>query len=156
MTPYSHQNGFTLIETIVATAIVATALSALAHLFVLGAAQTHRNRQALPALAAAQGKLRQLQAAAWTSVSEAPELAASPADTLTANVAGFVEHLDNDMHLMASTAPDADAAYVRRWAIRPLVSGDLDTLVLQVCVSRSFATDARSRTCVASIRTRRP
>ena len=155
MTPFTRDSGFTLIETIVATAIVATALVALAHLFTLGAAQSLHNRYALSALTAAQGKLRQLQAATWSYSGAAPELLASPVDALLDDVDGYVDYFDTNARIVASSAR-ANAAYVRRWSIQPLTAGDPDTLVLHVCVSPRTSGNLASVVCVASIRTRRP
>jgi prepilin-type N-terminal cleavage/methylation domain-containing protein len=155
MTPFTRDSGFTLIETIVATAIVATALAALAHLFALGAAQTLHNRYALSALNAAQGKLRQLQAATWSYSGAAPELVASPAGALLEDVDGYVDYLDTNARIVASSA-QGSASYVRRWSIQSLMGGDPDTLVLHVCVSPRTSGDRTSAVCVASIRTRRP
>jgi prepilin-type N-terminal cleavage/methylation domain-containing protein len=154
MTASPRKNGFTLVETIVATAIIATTLVALAHLFTIGAAQTLNNRYALPAITAAQGKLRELQALAWSYGTEAPELALSPPRTLLEDVTGYVEYLDTNTGVMTAGGRQS-AAFIRRWAIRPRTSTDPDTLVLQVCVSRVPKADPAG-TCVASIRTRRP
>jgi prepilin-type N-terminal cleavage/methylation domain-containing protein len=149
-----HNNGFTLIEAIVATAIIATTLVALAHLFTIGAAQTLNNRHALPAITAAQAKLRQLQALTWSYGAEAPELALSPSRTLVEDVNAFVEYLDGNSSVI-TTGGRQSAAFIRRWSIRPRNSTDLDTLVLRVCVYRAPGADLPGA-CVASIRTRRP
>jgi prepilin-type N-terminal cleavage/methylation domain-containing protein len=154
MTASPRKNGFTLVETIVATAIIATTLVALAHLFTIGAAQTLNNRYALPAITAAQGKLRELQALTWSYGAGAPELAVSPARTLLEDVPGYVEYLDTNTGV-TTTGGRQSAAFIRRWAIRPRTSTEPDTLVLQVCVYRAPKGDPPG-TCVASIRTRRP
>ncbi len=155
MTPSARpQNGFTLVEAIVATAIVATAIVALAHLFTIGATQALRTRSALLAITAAQGKLRQLQAMTWSYGAEAPELALSPPRALLENASGYVEYLDRATSVLDASERDR-ASFFRRWAIRPLNSTDPDTLVLQVCVYGSPNADPPGA-CVASIRTRRP
>jgi prepilin-type N-terminal cleavage/methylation domain-containing protein len=154
MTASPRKNGFTLVEIIVATAIIATTLVALAHLFTIGAAQTLNNRYALPAITAAQGKLRELQALTWSYGAGAPELAVSPARTLLEDVPGYVEYLDTNTGV-TTTGGRQSAAFIRRWAIRPRTSTEPDTLVLQVCVYRAPKGDPPG-TCVASIRTRRP
>jgi hypothetical protein len=62
-------------------------------------------------------------------------LAASPANTLSVNVEGYVDYLDEHVR-WAGTGPQppATAVFVRRWAVRPLAAAPEDTVVLQVLV----------------------
>lgn len=62
-----QQSGFTLIEALVASALMATALVTVAHLASIGIRQSTNSMRALTALAAAQGKLEQLLAGTLTA-----------------------------------------------------------------------------------------
>lgn len=115
--------GFTLVETIVAAALVATAIVALAHLVALGAEQSASNRHALGALVAAERRLEALRALPWTYAPDGtplsdPALAPSPSGSLFESSSGYFESLE-------------PAGLIARWGIQPLVPADTDTLILQ-------------------------
>lgn len=131
----------TLIEVIVAIAIFATACLAAAHLVVWGMRTVHTAGASTVALAAAAAKMEELHTLPWrfddsgARISD-PGLAASPADALQRNAAGFADYLDQQGQA-AGAGIDAPpgAAYVRRWALRPLGAAPEDTLVIQVLVA---------------------
>jgi hypothetical protein len=84
----------------------------------------------------------------------------SPAGTLSNNVAGFVDYVDvHGRSLGSGPRPPAAAAFVRRWAIQPVLADPADSLVLSVLVlpvasaSRSSSAWARA-VRIATIRTR--
>jgi prepilin-type N-terminal cleavage/methylation domain-containing protein len=131
--------GFTLIEVVVAAAILATAAAALAQLLAIATQQSVRNRHALGATIAAQSKLQQLRAVHWTSAVDA--LTASPPRSLVEDTAGFVDYPDR---------------YVRRWSISRRDPLDLDTFILQVCVFRTAGRNTGPDACVGTVRARRP
>lgn len=135
------QTGMTLIEVAVAIAVFATASLAAAHLVVLGMRSVHTSGAKTMSVAAAMAKMEELQSLAWRfdeaggRISD-PALAASPADALSQNVAGFAEYLDAEGQ-PAGDGPDPPpgAVYLRRWALRPLARAPEDTLVIQVLVA---------------------
>ena len=138
--PSPHtQYGFTLIEVVVAAAILASAAAALAQLVTVASAQSARNRHALSATIAAQSKLQQLRAVRWTTVVDG--LTASPPRALLEDTAGFVDYPDQ---------------YVRRWSISRRDPLDTDTFILQVCVSRVAGPLVVPDACVGTVRARRP
>lgn len=146
-----HTAGFTLVETIVAAALVASAVVVLAQLVALGAEQSASNRHALRAMIAAQSKLEELRALAWTFAPDGTPLSdaglsPSPPGSLFESTTGYTEYLD-------------DAGLLRRWGIQPLVPADSDTLILQVCVYRAASAASAHRqpeACVSAVRTRKP
>ena len=128
--------GFTLVETIIAAALVATAIVALAHLLGVGARQSADNRRQFTALLDAQTKLEELRAMPWRMGVDGLQPSAS--DALTRDVAGF----HDEVH-----------GYVRRWAITALTPDIPGVVALRVCV---FADDlvVTPEACVRSIRAR--
>ena len=154
MTRRAPDAGMTLVEVIVATAVFAVASLAAAHLLVWATRTFWAAGSETIALAAAQSKLEELQSLAWhfdpagRRVSDfetnlagripaggGPGLSTAPANALLDNVDGYVDFLDAAGSWIATgPAAPADAAYVRRWAVRPLVGAPEDMLVLQVVV----------------------
>ncbi len=136
--PIHHtQTGFTLIEIVVATTLVATAVAALAQLIAIGARQAVANRRALEAIVAAESKLEELRALSWTFSLE--NLSPSPPGALDSDVSGFF---------------DRTGALTRRWAIAPL-GADPNTRTISVCAYRLLASPI-AEACVTTVRTRRP
>ena len=148
--------GLTLVEVLIATALFTVVTLAAAHLLVWAARALWSTGAQTLALAAAQSKLEQLESLTWrfdeagnrisdfdTNLSTqrltggGPGLSPSPANALLENLDGYVDFLDADGRWVGQgtqTAP-AGAAYVRRWAVRPLAGAPEDTLVLQVLVT---------------------
>jgi prepilin-type N-terminal cleavage/methylation domain-containing protein len=136
--------GFSLLEVLIATTIVATAVAALAQLLVMAAAANAGARSMTLATVIAAQKVEQLRSLAWSfdvngSPVSDPGLAASPTDSLRTNRAGFCDFLDrNGRSLGECAAPPAGAAYLRRWSIEPLPDDPGNVLVLQVLVTQRF------------------
>ena len=157
MSPYPSR-GFSLIEALMASLLVAIAVVGLAHLLAIGVAQTFTTRQSATALTLAQAKLEQLRSLVWrfdadgSRVSSA-HLALSPALTLFQDHDEYLEKLDR---FGAPGPPDQAPHYRRRWAITPLDPLDADTLVLQVCVSSIGVGGGATDACVWTLRTRTP
>jgi len=130
--------GMTLVEVTMATAIFAVASVAAAHLLVWAIRALYGTGAQTIAVSAAQARMEDLQSLAWRfdpSGNRISDLAVSPANTLTENVDGYVYYLDERGDPIAAGAePPSSAAFVRRWAIRPLASAPDDTVVLQVLV----------------------
>jgi prepilin-type N-terminal cleavage/methylation domain-containing protein len=143
--------GFTLIEVLVALALVATTAIGLAELFVLSAATVRAARADTTATIAAETKMAQLRALSWTydaagqgtPVSDAG-LIASPAGSLVTSAAGFVDYVDAAGVIVGAglTAPPT-AVYLRRWEIQPLAADAANTLVLQVIATAVTRPNAR-------------
>lgn len=114
--------GFTLLEALVALAILTVAALATAQLLSAAALDVHDSRiQAFTTTLAAQ-RMEQLVAADWS--------AAPPGGSLDTDVAGYMDYLELD-----------GGVFVRRWAIDLLPDGREDGRVVRVLV-RSLAADA--------------
>ena len=113
------ESGFSLVETLVAVAILLVTISAFIQLFGVAAAASQRAaRRSLAALAAMQ-KMEELRSEAGAA------LTPSPARALQTDVYGYSDRLPGDA---------ARQAFTRRWSIEPLMSAPAPLLVLQVVV----------------------
>lgn len=156
----SSLRGFTLVETLVATCILVTAIAGLAQLFVLSSQIARQAGVAGAALVAAQDKLEVLRGRAFaydsvgTSVTDAA-LRLSPSNTLVGDVAPYVDWLDSS----GSARPNAESAVlVRRWRISPVDAGTPDAIAIEVCVYRldDNVGPRWADACLSTIRTRQP
>ena len=117
-------SGFSLIEVMVASAILGCAVLSVAQLVATATAATADARRVSEATLLAWQKLDELRSLAFAfddaglPVTD-PDLSPSPAETLTNDIDGYVERLDNQ--------------YRRRWAIAP-AAGNPDLLILRVRV----------------------
>jgi type II secretory pathway pseudopilin PulG len=124
-----HEAGFSLVEVIVATSLLATVLVTLAQLFALAIRGNLDSRATTYATVLAQAKLEELRARA---------LEPSPGAEPTVDLPGFVDYVDRAGRVLAGgPGPPANAAYTRRWVIRPL-GGDPSVLAIHVRVTRNF------------------
>jgi type II secretory pathway pseudopilin PulG len=149
--------GFSLVETIMATSLLATSLVALAQLLAIGTQTNATARDSTLATILAQQKMEQLRGLAWgfdlagvpfadvwtdtAAASESPVggrgLQPSPPDTLWHNTDGYVDYLDSDgVALGGGSSVPRGAMYVRRWSIERLPADPDDTLVFQILVRR--------------------
>jgi type II secretory pathway pseudopilin PulG len=149
--------GFSLVEALVATAILATALVSLAQLFAISTKTNAVAKNSTFATVLAEQKIEQLRGLTWgfdtlglpitdsnTDTTVSPEVATggkglspSPTNTLQAGTDGYVDYLDrNGASLGGGTAIPANAAYIRRWMIEPLPTNPNNTLIIQVLVTR--------------------
>jgi hypothetical protein len=144
----------TLVEVAIATALFTVASVSAAHLFVWTTRTLWASGAETIAVAAAQAKMEELQSLTWrfdesgNRISDfesnlsvypfaggGPGLAWSPANALRDNLAGYVDYLDEHGESVGTGSQPPDrAAFVRRWAVRPMASSPEDTLVLQVLV----------------------
>ncbi len=157
MSDFSSTRGFTLIETIVATGILVTALAGVAQLFVLSTQLTRQAQASGAAVVAAQDKLEVLRGylytydAAGAPVTDA-KLQPSPPNSLTQDIERYVDWIGPG----GVARPDSDdAVLVRRWRISPVDAGNADALAVEVCVFR-MAESSRADACLATIRSRQP
>ena len=120
-----RDNGFSLVETVVATAMLITGIASLAQLVVVSSrARAAAGAQSLAALLVVD-KIEQLRVVPWTN------LAISSADALERDEPGYA---------------DRPGGWTRRWSVQPLPSDPLDTLVVQVRVVAPAGADVRMTT----------
>jgi type II secretory pathway pseudopilin PulG len=160
MLSHASERGFTLLETVVATGILVTALAGLAQLFLLGTQLTRQSGATGVALVAAQDKLESLRSQAFTydpggGPVTARALLPSPPTTLAEDTEPYVDRLDVD----GATQESSDGAVlIRRWRISSLGATTPDAIAIEVCVFRTpGADDPRGAdACLSTIRTRQP
>ena len=155
---HNGESGFSLVEVMVATGLLATALISLAQLFVISTRSNIGSHNTTYASVLAEQKLEELRALAWgydtqglplsditTDTSVFPEtptggtgLSPSAASSLQANTTGYVDYVDSWGNKLGTGAtPPAQAIYTRRWSITPLPTNPNNTLVIQVLVTRN-------------------
>ena len=162
------EDGFSLIETVLAAGMLASLAVGVAQVFAVSARGNDIARvQTLASILAAQ-KMEQLRSLTWahapggeplsdtsTDLSSDPPtdggfgLRPAPAGSLDADVPLYVDYLSASG--MRVAARDS-AAYVRRWSIAPLASDPGNLLFLQVRVVIVAGGDSR----LVSIKARRP
>jgi type II secretory pathway pseudopilin PulG len=150
----SSESGFSLVETLVATVLLATGILATAQMFVLATRGNMAAHRSTFAATLAAEKMEQLRGLTWgfddvglpiqdftTNISVDPPVAGgfglspSPDKALAANVDGYVDYVDrNGNTLGGGTDPPVDTVYVRRWSVEPLPTNPNNTLILQVLV----------------------
>ncbi len=155
---FQAEAGFSLVEVMVATGILATALVSLAQLFAISTASNLAARNSGTAMIFAEQKIEQLRALSYTldtaglpitdittdtsvyppAATGGTGLSPSTDNTLQTNTDGYVDYLD---HLGRSlgggeTIPD-NTAFIRRWSVEPLPTNPNNVLILQVLVTRS-------------------
>jgi prepilin-type N-terminal cleavage/methylation domain-containing protein len=160
---FRNSDGFSLMEVLVATLLLAIALTTLAQLFAMSTRSNLGARSTTYTTVLAQQKLEELRALTWgydtqglpisdvaTNTAVSPEtanggtgLAPSPAGVLGTNTNGYVDYLDQfGAKLGGGTNPPANTVFIRRWSVEPLPSNPNNTIVLQVLVTRSNARGA--------------
>ena len=153
----NRERGFSLLEVLVATTLMAVGLTALAQLFGVSTRANHSAKTTTYAAVLAQQKMEQLRGLTWgfdnlglpitdttTDISVIPEvsnggtgLSPSPANTLAQNTTGYVDYVDRDgKSLGTGTTVPGNAVYIRRWSVEPLPTNPNNTIVLQVLVTR--------------------
>ena len=157
------QSGFSLIEAMVATTILAVALVSLADLLAYATRANMGSRDTTRAVILAEQKMEQLKALQWAmddggggvsdgssnvaavttsgqcaavATGTAAGLTPSPAGALATNTDGYVDYVDaHGCGLGGGPVPPAGSTFIRRWSIAASDAGP-DTLVLQVLVTR--------------------
>ncbi|HXG87940.1 MAG TPA: type II secretion system protein [Vicinamibacterales bacterium] len=148
------ESGFSLIETMIATMLLATAVAGTAQLMVIATRGNIAAQRSTFATTLAQDKIETLRGLAWgfdelglpindytTNLTVDPPtndgvgLSPSPGDSLAANTTNYVDYLDRDGRIIGTgpTVPNG-ASFVRRWSIEPLPTNPNNTLILQVMV----------------------
>lgn len=117
------RRGFTLLEVVVALALLAGGLLAVAQLMVTASRTARLSRSVTLATSLAGQQVERLQSQAWgCTVDGVPvgALALSGAGSLEADTDGFVDYLDADGAVVGSgLSPPAGAMFTRRWSIEP-------------------------------------
>jgi type II secretory pathway pseudopilin PulG len=157
-TASKSESGFSLVETLVATGLLAGAVACLGQMFAMSMAENTSARTGTFAAVLAEQKMEQLRGLTWgfdiiglpltdTSSNVAlpiqtaaggPGLSPSPSDSLRSNVSGYVDYVDEFGRIIGggATVP-AQALYIRRWSVEPLPTNPNNTVILQVVVTRS-------------------
>jgi prepilin-type N-terminal cleavage/methylation domain-containing protein len=126
----ARDDGFTLLEVIVALGIVVVIVTALAQLVAMSVRANVLARTTTTATILAQQKMEELLSEA------AADLEPSPAGALTQNIDGSFDFLARDGRMVGNGAvPPPGSDYVRRWSIEPLMNSARGTLILQVLVT---------------------
>lgn len=147
-------DGFTLIETLVAVALLAGLAAGLAHVVVVARRAVAIGAADSVATVAATQKLEELRSLAWSFDSRTGErvtdtttdlaqpgssgggvgLRPSPPEAMEAGLPGYVDYLDaSGVWIGTGAEPLPGTAYIRRWAVATHESNQ-DLLVLQVAV----------------------
>ena len=140
--------GFTLIEVIVALAILVTVASGVVRLFALAIESGRTSRDRTMAVTLAASRLEELRSLAWsyeldssgaavartdgsTDLSvdppgtSGPGLLESPGGTLDVSTPPYVDYLDAaGQRVGAGSTPPPRAVYARRWAVRYFAGSD--------------------------------
>ncbi len=153
----SDARGFSIIEVLMATAIMVVGVASLAQLFAVSTNSNRGAKNTTFASVLAQQKMEQLRSLTWgfdtlglpitdtsTDTTKVPEaaggtgLSPSPVNTLQQNVVGYVDYLDARGQNLGGAAaqPPNNAVYIRRWMIEPLPTNPNNTIVIQVLVTR--------------------
>jgi len=149
--------GFSIVEVLVATGLLATALVALAQLFAIATATNAAARNSTITMVLAEQKVEQLRALQYTFDNTGlpvqdteTDLAVYPPaatggkglspyteNTLQANTNGYVDYLDKwGQTLGGGTVIPDETAYIRRWSVEPLPTNPNNVVILQVLVTR--------------------
>jgi len=129
----ARQSGFSLIEVLVASSLLAVGIAGVAPLFATSSRANDAARHATYAAVLAAQKIEEIRAAPFP-------------DSTGGELAEFV-----DANGTATTDSDR-SAYQRRWTIEPLPNHPVETVVISVAVSQRHA--ARSLVRLVTIRTR--
>jgi prepilin-type N-terminal cleavage/methylation domain-containing protein len=153
-----HASGFTLVEVLIAIALLVLSAVGVAQLVGMATSSVRAAREHTATVLLAAAKMEQLRGLDWTYVSvggialERSDLttnvgshelsgggvglSASPADSLSVNTSFYADYLDGQGRWVGSGAtPPPTAVFARRWAIQPLASDPARALVLQVLVT---------------------
>jgi prepilin-type N-terminal cleavage/methylation domain-containing protein len=173
----ASQEGFSLVEVLVAVVVLVTGLIAVAELFIISTNANRAARRVTSTAVLAQQKIEQLRGLTWgfddfglpisdysTNVTVTPPTPAggaglqpSPGGTLATATLGYVDYLDAyGAWVGTGTSPPAGAVYERRWSVDPLPLNPNNTLVFQVVVDRiAPASPATDRARQVTLKTRK-
>jgi type II secretory pathway pseudopilin PulG len=160
MTNQFSTRGFTLVETLIATGILITAIAGLTQLFALSVRFTRDSSQFGAALVAAQDKLETLRSLRFGYDEDGrpvtdPRLHASRQTSLDENIDSHFEWLNDD----GSVGAERGSSYVRRWRIAEIAASEPAAIAIDVCVYAAPAANSgpnHADACLGSVRVRQP
>lgn len=161
---HSSSSGFTLIETLVATGVLVTALIGIAQLLALSVRSTRDAGTQGGALLAAQDKVEALRSLPFAygplgaPVTD-PGLASSGGLSLATDTEGYVDYLDVQGAAVDVNDEAHGAVFTRRWRVLPLDRFVPEALALEVCVffwPAEGLVPSQAEACVATVRARQP
>lgn len=139
MSRFTQSSGTGLIEAVIATAIVATALGTLAALSTVAVRSVMTGRDRTLTAVFAQSKIEALRASPHL-------LTSSPADALDRDVAGWSERLDPGGRVIGTDPEASGVVFIRRWRVVEL-PGNVGAFTVAVrvgrCVRESGAGECR-------------
>lgn len=158
--PETSHDGFTLLETLIATGILVTAMAGIIQLVVFSVRSTRDGGLHGAALTAAQDKLEHLRSLPFGYDQggvpiTGQELAPSPSQSLTEDTDGFVDVIDGE----GAASSVVGGVFTRRWRITLIDQLAPEALAIEVCVFRSPAdglTPVSADACLATVRARQP
>jgi hypothetical protein len=150
--------GVTLVEVLVAVALLVLSAVGVAQLVGVATASVRASREHTTTVLLAAAKMEQLRALDWTYVtaggvalersdlmtnvssqslsSGGVGLSASPGNTLSTSSPFYSDYLDELGQWVGSgVTPPVTAVYARRWSVQPLAADPSRTLVIQVLVT---------------------
>ena len=149
--------GFSIVEVMVATGLLASALVALAQLFAIATQTNLSARNSTLTMVLAEQKIEQLRALQYTfdrvglpvqdtetdlavyppAATGGKGLSPHTDNTLQANTNGYVDYLDPwGRTLGGGTVIPDGTAFIRRWSVEPLPTNPNNVIILQVLVTR--------------------
>jgi type II secretory pathway pseudopilin PulG len=153
----NSEAGFSIVEVLVATGLLAAALVALAQLFAIATTTNANARSSTVTMILAEQKIEQLRGLQYTFdrvglpvQDTATDLAVYPPaatggkglsphtdNTLQVNTDGYVDYLDHyGRTLGGGTVIPENTAFIRRWSVEPLPTNPNNVVILQVLVTR--------------------
>jgi type II secretory pathway pseudopilin PulG len=154
----NSEAGFSIVEVMVATGLLASALVALAQLFAIATQTNASARSSTLTMILAEQKVEQLRGLQYTfdraglpvqdtltdlavyppAATGGKGLSPHTDNTLQANTDGYVDYLDHwGRTLGGGTVVPDGAAFIRRWSVEPLPTNPNNVIILQVLVTRS-------------------
>jgi type II secretory pathway pseudopilin PulG len=160
---FSHKSarraeaGFSIVEVMVATGLLASALVALAQLFAIATTTNAAARSSTLTMMLAEQKIEQLRALQYTfdraglpvqdietdlavyppAATGGKGLSPHTDNTIQANTDGYVDYLDHyGRTLGGGTVIPENTAFIRRWSVEPLPTNPNNVIILQVLVTR--------------------
>jgi prepilin-type N-terminal cleavage/methylation domain-containing protein len=152
-----RDEGFSLVEVLVAMVLTSIIALGVAQMFVLAVRANLAARHQTSTTVLAAQKMEALRSLTWgfdddglglpvsdttTDLSAEPNTATgnglnpSPVDSLDANRPGYVDYLDGrGTWIGGGGTPPPATVYIRRWSIQPLPTNPNNTLILQVLVT---------------------
>ena len=151
--------GFSLLEVMVATALLAFSLVSLAQLFGIATKSNVGSKRTTYAGVLGEQKMEELRSLTYgfdaqglpvtdnaTDTSVSPEtqlgtgMTPSPPTALQENTPGYVDYVDAYGNKLGGGAtPPQNAMYARRWSIEPLPTNPNNTVIIQVLVTPNRA-----------------